>query len=208
MNKTTAPIPEGYMRNSLGHLVPEENVSDVDKLRDELVRQIIGRLHDVRKVVADFKTAAFADVCAFIDLCADKYEVKLGGRKGNVTLVSYDGRYKILLAVDESITFTEQMSLARKLIFECVERWSAGADPALVTLIHTAFETDKQGHLSTSRILALRGLRIEDETWKRAMELIGESIQVLATVHYLRFYERDEDGPGKYLQLAIDGSRL
>ena len=207
MDKEPLSIPQGYMQNSLGHLVPEAQVSEVDKLRNQLVVELMGKVWETAKAVRDFKAQAYADVCAFIDICAEKYNVKLGGKKGNVLLVSYDGNYKILLAVDETIAFTEQMSLARQLIFQCIEKWSAGAEPALVTLVTKAFETDKQGHLSAGRILALRGLKIEDDTWKRAMELIGESIQVQSTVHYLRFYQRN-DTNGKYEQIAIDGSRL
>ena len=200
-------IPQGYMQNALGHLVPEAQVGEVDKLRNQLVLELIGKAVETARAVGEFKMKAYADVCAFIDLCAEKYNVKLGGRKGNVMLVSYDGRYRILLAVDETIAFTEQMSLARKLIFDCIEKWSEGAEPALVTLVTKAFETDKQGHLSAGRILALRGLKIEDETWKRAMELIGESIQVQSTVHYLRFYRRNPETE-KFEQICLDGSRL
>ena len=38
----TAPVvPEGYMQNAKGHLIPADKVKPVDKLRDEEVRGMI-----------------------------------------------------------------------------------------------------------------------------------------------------------------------
>jgi len=56
------------------------------------------------------------DVGAFIQLSAEKYEVKVGGNKGNVSLLSFDGRYKIVRQVAENITFDERLQAAKALI--------------------------------------------------------------------------------------------
>ena len=34
-------IPEGHRRNALGHLVPESLIKPIDKLRDDLVHQLV-----------------------------------------------------------------------------------------------------------------------------------------------------------------------
>ena len=33
--------PEGFRTNALGHLVPESQVKEIDKLRDDVVLQIV-----------------------------------------------------------------------------------------------------------------------------------------------------------------------
>ena len=40
---TETPIPDGYMRDAQNRLVPVDMVKDVDKARDQLVREIAGK---------------------------------------------------------------------------------------------------------------------------------------------------------------------
>lgn len=201
MNTGTQAVP-GYRPNPLGHLVPESNISTIDKIRDDFVRGLVARAKDVSVAVGQFKTSSMSEISKFVELAALDHGVVIGGQKGNITLTSFDGRYRVVRAIDESITFNEGMSTARELIFRCIESWSAGADPKLTTLVTRAFERDKNGHLSTSRILALRSYEIDDPDWKKAMEMIAKSIQVQATIHYLRFYERDDNG--RWNQVSLD----
>lgn len=201
-----AEIPAGWRMNTLGHLVPEDKIPELDKLRDEMVNDLIGRAREMAARMDEFKLAALAQIESFVEVAAQEHGVRLGGAKGNLSFVSYDGRYKIIRAVDEHIAFTEAMSLAREEIFECIRSWTEGANGNLVELVTRAFEPDRDGHLSASKILALRSYRIDDPKWRHAMDMIGEAIRVQSTVHYLRFYVRD--GRDKWRQIALDGSRL
>lgn len=199
-------IPAGWRMNTLGHLVPEDKIPELDKLRDEMVIDLIGKAREMAAKMDEFKRAALAQIESFVEVAAQEHGVKFGGTKGNLSFVSYDGRFKILRAIDEHITFTEAMSLAREEIFECIRSWTEGANGNLVELVSRAFEPDKDGHLSASKILALRSYKIDDPKWQHAMDLIGEAVRVQCTVHYLRFYVRD--GKDKWRQIALDGSRL
>lgn len=195
-------IPAGYRENSLGHLVPEVNISEIDKLRDDFVKNLVQHAKVTSKAVEFFKSSSMSEISNFVELAAMEHGVVIGGNKGNLSLTSFDGKYRVMRAIDEVIGFNEGMTSARELIFRCIERWSTGADPHLTTLVTRAFETDHNGHLSTSRILALRSYEIDDDDWKTAMDMIGKSILVQATVHYLRFYERDANG--KWNQISLD----
>lgn len=84
-----------YWRDAKGNLTPDELVKDIDKARDELVLEWVEKGKQLHQDMAHFKNAVFADIQAFIDLSAEKYGAKLGGNKGNVTLYSYDGKYKL-----------------------------------------------------------------------------------------------------------------
>lgn len=199
---TTQEPPQGYRPNALGHLVPESIIPEIFKLRDDLVKQLVAAAEGIGLAVAEFKQSSMSEISKFIELSAMEHGVQIGGDKGNATLMSYDGQYRIIRAIDESISFNEGMTTARELIFKCIEKWSKGADPHLATLVSRAFETDKNGHLSTSRILALRSYQIDDEDWQKAIAMIGQSVQVQAKVHYLRFYRKTESG--RWQQIPLD----
>ncbi|WP_337050261.1 DUF3164 family protein, partial [Serratia fonticola] len=68
--------------------------------------------------------------------------------------------------------------MAKDIIDECVMEWSEGANANLRAIIFDAFEVDKAGKLSVSRILSLRRIKIDDPRWLTAMEAISESLQV------------------------------
>jgi len=193
---------EGYMENAQGHQVPLAQVKEIDKLRHDLVMEKVLKFKLMRTALADLKSEIMADVGAFIALSAEKYEVKIGGNKGNVTLLSYDGKYKLVRQMAEDITFGEQLQAAKALIDECLRDWTQGARSELRALVDQAFQVDKEGNLSTTRILGLRRLEISDGRWLRAMQAISDSIQVTGTKPYVRVYERGESGA--YAPVPLD----
>lgn len=88
----TTQIPAGCRQNAQGHFIPESMIKPIDLERDRLVRHLVDRASELSGELADFKTVAFGDIEAFIELSAEQYGAKLGGKKGNVTLLSFDGR--------------------------------------------------------------------------------------------------------------------
>ena len=192
-----------YWRDATGTLTPEELVRDIDKERDELVTEWVEKGKALNRQIGEFKGGIFGDLGAFIELSAEKYGAKVGGNKGNVTLFSYDGKYKIQRAINESLQFDERIQAAKVLIDECLNEWSEGSRPELKALIERAFNVDKEGNLNTSRILGLRRVEIQDPRWLRAMQAISESVQVVSSKAYVRMYERVGDSD-KYVPIALD----
>ena len=184
------PIPEGYRRDAKGFLVPEAMIKPIDRTRDELVRELARQARIVSDGLREFKNRVFADINAFVDLSSEQYDVKLGGKKGNLTLFSFDGAYKVQLAIAEHMVFDERLQAAKTLIDECIIAWSQGSRDEIKVLVQSAFQTDKEGKINTGRVLALRRLDIRDEKWQTAMKAIGESLQVVGSKEYVRFYER------------------
>ncbi|MDD2319147.1 MAG: DUF3164 family protein [Geobacteraceae bacterium] len=196
-------IPQGYMEDSQGRLVPVESVKQVDKLRNDLVTDLMANARYLAKKISEFKAHSLDDIQAFVELSGEKYGAKLGGQLGNVTLYSYDGQYKLVRSIDEFIRFDERLHAAKSLIDECLKRWSDGSGVELRTIINDAFQVDKAGRINTRRILALRRIAIEDETWQQAMQAISDSVQVVSSKTYVRFYERQPDGSYQQLNLSI-----
>lgn len=187
---TTQNIPAGYLLNASGHLVPEDQVRDHDKLRDDVARSLAAEAEEISKRLAAFKARALNDIADLVTISADRYGVKLGGNKGNVTASSYDGQYKVTRTYAERIMFTEELEAAKALINECIIRWSEGANVNIRALVDRAFRTDSKGHIKTTAVLELLRLEIDDEGWQRGMQALKDSIQTAGTAVYIRVYRR------------------
>ncbi len=202
MDKAKTEVPEGYMMNAQGHLVPEDQVKPIDKARDELVRELVEKFAHMRQELRKLKLAALDDIQAFIQLSAEQYDVKIGGEKGNVTLRSYDGNEEIKRQISEHLSFDEQLYAAKELIDECIKEWTEGSRTEIQALINDAFQVDKEGRINTNRILGLRRLNITEERWLKAMEAIGNSLTTVGSTTYVRAYKRDKNG--KPQSISVD----
>jgi hypothetical protein len=194
------------MTDSRGRQVPVELVSEIDKLRDQTVRKIADEAMKMKEVLAAFKQRIRDDIYTFAELSANRYGKSWGGKKGNIALTTYDGKYRLIVAMDDQLVFDERLQVARDIIGECLDRWSDGARPEIRMLVNDAFQVDKTGKINTARVLGLRRLEIHDPDWQKAMQAITESIQVSGSKQYLRFYERDENG--EYRQIPLDVAAL
>ncbi len=198
---------DGYMENAKGHLVPVTKVSDLDKLRHEFVTEQISKAKALRQAITDYKSLAFGDIHAFCDVSAEKYACPVGGHKGNFSLLSFDGRYKIQVQIQDKIEFDERLQVAHTLVKRCFAKWSDGASDNIKAIVNNAFDVDKEGNCNVARILSLRQLEIDDEDWMNAMRAIYDSIRITGSKTYVRFYERRESD-GKFEPITLDFSTL
>ncbi|MFY1933595.1 DUF3164 family protein [Achromobacter xylosoxidans] len=196
-------IPAGYMRNTSGHLVPEDQVREHDKMRDQVARELAAEAEDLHARLAAFKKKALNDINDLVTIAGERYGVKLGGQKGNVTAATYDGSHKVLRSYAERVRFTEEIEAAKALINQCIVRWSQGANGNIRALVDRAFRTDGQGQLKTGAVLELLRLEIEDDEWVRAMEALKDSIQTAGTAVYIRVYKRVGDSD-QYQAIPLD----
>jgi len=183
-------IPDGYRMDAKGRLIPEESIKPIDQARDELAIELVTKAIELNRQLQQFKAAAFGDIETFVQLSAEQYGVNVGGKKGNVTLLSFDGRYKIQRQVADHITFDERLEAAKGLIDECLKDWTSGAGHEVKTIVQDAFRTDKQGNLRTGAVLALRRHDFDDPRWLKAMDAIADAVQVTGSKSYVRIYER------------------
>lgn len=204
MTETKQTIPAGYREDDKGRLVREENIKPLDILRDELVTSIINQAKEVRSQIAGFRKKAESDIETFIRIAAEQYGVDLKRfKKGNLTLKSFDGSKKVMLDAGSRLAFDEKIHIAKELIDECLVEWTTGANDNLKTLVDQAFSLDQSGKMDIRGILNLSKLNIEDEKWKKAAELIRESVTTETTRNYIRCYEREKEGEEPSL-IALD----
>jgi hypothetical protein len=200
---TIETTPAGYVKDARGRLVPEALIKPIDQLRDQTIASLVDDAKKLQGLMAEYKVRAFADIAAFVEASNEQYGVKVGGTKGNITLVSYDGRYKVVRQIAERIQFGEQLQAAKELIDQCIVEWSQGSNDNLKVLVNEAFQVDKEGNVNTGRVLGLRRYEIKDEKWKTAMEAISDSIRVTGSKPYVRLYERVGDSD-EYVPISLD----
>ncbi|MDR1250633.1 MAG: DUF3164 family protein [Treponema sp.] len=195
-----------YMTDSQGRQVPAELVREIDKLRDQTVRRIADQALKMKEDLDAFKQRIRDDISTFVELSASQYGRAWGGKKGNITLSTYDGAYRLVVSINDQLIFDERLQIARQIIGGCLDKWSSGARPEIRMLVNDAFQVDKAGKINAARVLGLRRLDIQDSDWQKAMKAITESIQVSGSKQYLRFYERNEQG--EYIQIPLDVAAL
>lgn len=192
-----------YRTDARGCMWPEAAMKEIDVESDDLVLQLIGKARDISEALAVFKASVFNDVNAFVDLAAEQYGVTLGGKKGNLTLLSFDGTLKVQVTIAERMAFDARLEAAKQLIDECITEWAEGSRDEIKVLVQSAFQTDQAGKINTGRVLDLRRCNFKDEKWIKAMAAISDSLHSVGSKEYVRFYERDSSS-AQWRPISID----
>lgn len=178
-----------------------------DQLQDELVRKIMGYAIALSDQVARFKAHTFDDIGGFEALLAQEYDARIGGQKGNKTLMSFDGLFKVQVQVADNVVFGPELQIAKALVDECLNEWAEGARDEIRAIVTRAFNTDKEGQINRSEIFMLLRLEIEDERWLRAMKAIRDAMRVVGSKTYVRCYRR-ESFDGQWQAVSIDLAKV
>lgn len=195
---------EMHMRDARGYLVPLTTIKPVDLLMDEVTRSLLRKASAHSDALTAFKVDAFAQVRAFMDLLAQHHATKLGGTKGNVTLTSYDGLFKVQVQVADVIELGPELQVAKSLIDECLTEWASGSGAELRAIVNRAFSVEKEGQINRNELLRLMQVNITDPRWVQAMEAIRASMRVIGSREYIRFYRRDRiDGAWQAVTLDL-----
>lgn len=200
---TVNQAPLGYRTNAAGHLVPESKIDAIDLLRDELVNDVVNEATELSQALQAFKVKTLMKIQDFIELSAQTYGQQIGGKKGNVSLASFDGNLMVKRSINENITFDERLMVAKSHIDDCIHRWTEGGNDNIKALVEHAFQTDKEGNISVTRILGLRRLDIKDQQWLSAMEAIADSISITGSKTYIRLYQRNAKDAMEQISLNI-----
>jgi hypothetical protein len=192
------PVPTGRMQidgvehilDAQGAKLPVSTVKPQHLMEDDLVRTEIGHALALHEQLGRFRTHVNDNLGAFEALIAERYKARIGGKKGNKTLMSLDGLYKITVQVADNVVFGPELQVAKTLVDECLSDWSANAGEELKAVITRAFNTDREGQINRAALYSLLRLEIADERWKQAMQAIRDAMRVVGSKSYVRFYQR------------------
>lgn len=203
---STIQVPDGYMMDSKGRMIPESMVKEIDKIRDEMILEIIPQAAEVSQTLTKLKEKAFSLIDDFCELSASEYGKEVGGNKGNATFITYDGEFKLMRAINDDFEFDERLQIAKNLIDQCINDWSTTIPPELKVLVNGVFEVDKKGQVSVQGVLGLRKYNIDDPRWLKAMTAISDSLKTVGSRTYIRVYKRVDQNKWKLIPLSIAGA--
>lgn len=204
-----AKIINGKWTNKKGELIHPDLVRVDEKLKDELVEDLITKAKDAQVKLKEFKTDAVESVESYYQLLLQEYDIdaKKNSKKGNLALENFSGTAKVEIRVADRIDFDEKLKIAKMKIDEYLNEITKNSNPEIKTLITKAFEVDKKGDVNAKKILALKSYDIQNPLWQEAMKIIDDATQVVSSKSYIRFYQR-EDTSKPYKQISLDISSL
>ena len=196
---------EPHLRDAKGRLVPAAAVKVADRVQDDMVRRMIAKAQAVSAAIAAFREEAFAEGDTLQALLDERYGVRVGGDKGNVSFMTFDGCMRMQVAVADVLSFGPELQSAKALIDECLVEWGEGTHPVLRSLIRESFDTDKEGRLNRGAIFRLLRQECTDERWVRAMDAIRDSIRSIGSRQYVRFHVRP-DPKAAWTAISLDAA--
>ena len=182
-----------------GNEIPVQYVPQLSKKQDRLVKQKIKKALDMEQRLKKLKAELFNDCDAMWLEMQEAENVRTG--KKSYSISTFDKTGKIEIDQSERIEFDSKIEIAKAKIDEFLDS-KEGADADLRVIAQHAFETQK-GKLDVKNVLSLKSYSIKDPLWKRAMELIDESIERNNSKRYIRISQKDNDGEYKQIKLNI-----
>lgn len=179
-----------FIGTSDGGLIPVSAVKPQYLLEDDLVRQEIGHAWALSEQLSRFLEHFAENLMAYEQLVGEKYGAKVGGKKGNKTLMTYDGLFKVQVQVADNVVFGPELQIAKSLVDECLTDWTSGSGDELKAVIQRAFNTDKEGQINRAALYSLLRLEIADPRWQNAMQAIRDAMRIVGSKSYVRFYHR------------------
>lgn len=206
-------IPEGWMMDSAGRLNRVANVREADLLQDQVARSLALEGLLLHELLARFKGRALTDMADLTATVAHEYGVSIGGDKGNLSLSTYDGAWRVQRVYRDVLGFGVEIKAAEALVGGCFTKWVAkirdtgGPEIEAVighieAVIDRAFRADKKGNLRTGPVLDLMRTEIDDPEWRAAMQALADAISVTGSAVYVRVYRRVAGD--QYVPIPID----
>ena len=194
--------------NRKGVEVHPDNVPASEKIKDEMVREIISKAIDTQELIQKFKADTLESIDGYISLMRDEYNLNpVKGVKGNMTFDSFDGLLRVAISVNDTIEFDEKLVFAKEKIDEFLKHETENASANIQTLVLRAFEVDKKGSVNTKNILALKSYDIDSPLWNEAMKIIDDATKIASSKSYIRFYKKENIGD-KWTHISFDPSKI
>lgn len=183
--------------------IPPQFKRAVDELKNDVIARVFEQASILKGEMINFKSNCFDEINTYMELLANEYNAPSKG-KGNLSLTNTDGTKKIVINVNHQIQFDEKLKIAKNLIDKCIAKWIDSSRDEIKALVNFSFEVNKEGKVSIGRVLSLRRVVINDVDWQNAIQAITDSLMVVDSKSYIRFYHRkDEYSAWKHLSLEL-----
>lgn len=209
MSNTTPEIPEGYVMNARGQLVRESVMSEVDRLTDTLVFFACNAAIAEQNRLRLLRESTTKDADALADLVLAEHGLKMGGHKGNRTLRTFNGQYKIEFVKQEyEVADDMDIAAAQTLIREFIDEGTQSMSADHRTVLDWAFKRNSDGRWDIRRLKDVTRLPIKHPKFGQAADIIIGAIRVGGVREYVRFYQRVQGSLDKYEPIHLDMAKL
>lgn len=179
-----------YWVDAEGSMKKEEAISKADKQKEEIIDDIFAGVFLARDRLSEFKKHITEALDEYIEKAAKKAKVE--GWKGNYQLVNYDMTRRVVVKRAEVLNFNEKLQFAKAKFDEWVIKKTENGDADLAEIVQKAFEVDKAGGINKSFLFKLLRYSIRDPEFKKAQDLLKESVETCGTKTYIQFQVKNE----------------
>ncbi|MEN9448938.1 MAG: hypothetical protein RJA25_2228, partial [Bacteroidota bacterium] len=184
------------LRDHNGFDVPVTAIGKIDLKKNQTAIKIAEKFKEMAVRLQNLKDFAFDAADEIYELQLKAYEID--GRdvermKGNFTFFSYDKRFKVEVNIGQRLEFDDKINLAKAEIDEYLKEITEGQNSDILIIVNNAFTTVR-GKLDPKRILQLFSYQIKNVRWKKAMEILQDSITTNYSKRYIKVSERDSNG--------------
>ena len=205
MSTLRKQIPEGYMEDRNGRLVPLKDISELEHFRNDFAQEMGEKALQLVAVLKYFRNTAEQGIDDLAKISAEKYGVKVGGAKGNVSVSTFNGEFKLVMAVSKYPIIDERIQVVRSILNDCLIRFSEGGKSEAKAIFDAAFESGRDGMVSIARLRLLRDANIDDDQWKEGIDLLNELLKGVVEKSYIRMYQLDDNKEYKQIPLDLAG---
>lgn len=205
---STTKTPDGYLADSRGRLVPISTLTEQDKRRDALAKDLLSEALKLEDLIASARMSMNKRIDEYLAWLKAENKVKRENWKGNIQLDSFDGSMRIDRRVNEVIGFSETLQLAKTVVDDWLKDNLKDANDNLRSVIMGAFNVDRKGSVNKGQILKLLRFEIKDPKWKKAMGLLRDAIKVHTSRQSTAFYIRDEKSEMRQVVLSFVSSEI
>ncbi|GGB82719.1 hypothetical protein GCM10007424_23440 [Flavobacterium suaedae] len=180
----------------------EKNRKAYETLKDETVTTLCRDAITLNAALADFKEQAFTDTQEVYKLLQE-YSGRHRDGKGNFTIESKDGQYRVSYKRQGKSHFDERSHQAEKHIIDFFNSKYEG-DQNTKEMIMALLER-KKGALDINLIQKLYQFedRFDDVNWKKGISLLKESYSYNHSKDYINFEHKDSRGEWKSIVLQF-----
>lgn len=198
-----------YWYDPAGNQIREDNIDDIDQIRDEFVNKSMTSFKNQVENLKAFKNEMWIAIDEFLALSASEHNKEYKGTRGGFALQTFNGKYRIRVLICDYQQCDERMETARSMIKECLLRWSRdGSNTNLIAFVEQKYALKDNGEINVNDMLSLRRIKIKnDAEWNQAMEIMTDSLFTAESKSQIRFFERN-DKTGKYEILKADFSAI
>lgn len=180
----------------------DSNRQAYEALRDETVTNLCKLAIDLNTQLREFKRKAFDDAQSVYNLLQE-YSARHNDGKGNFTIDSKDGNFRMNYKRQGKPNFDERSHQAEKHIIDFVNS-KFGDDKDTKEMIMALLER-KQGALDINLIQKLYQFedRFDDENWRAGIKLLKESYSYNHSKDYIRFEQKNSIGEWEPITLQF-----